>query len=338
MSKEAIKKTVTEVGRLIGLGVSKAVDGLDPVWKALFGTDGVFSHVWKAITDLPGHILKAAKDLFSFDFKALWTDLGLIHQDLTGVVTSLNNFFDELNRALEKAKLGLFGETYKLWGNLSAFIDKVANFIRIFDQRLAREILEAKDDVYGWTLGRIDTAVGYLKTQIDNVRSWVESHVGEAVRLLGGWIKKVEDDLKVLDEFVKAIFESPVLLKDDVVKFTTRKYGMTMWNELFGFKAEVKPPPPIERAEREEVHRDIDIKIATLDAGADGTWGDVFLNIDDFIKAMDSGEDFPAMGIDPNLLSEDEREEFKELEKSAMEVVQGETEGIEYPSYEPPPG
>ena len=310
MGKEAVKKSFGAIFSFVEEGVGSAIKAVTPLWDSLFGTDGVFNTLWKSITKLPGDILRAAKDLFTLDFKALWKDLGAIVADVKNVYTALNNVAKEANLLIDKIRKDVFGDIFALWDNIKKLTDSIVRVVAIFDQKLALAINDFMREVYKYTLGQVDFVYREVKTMIGDVKRAIDSSIGEVVRLMESVTRPLIAFGKELENFTKYVFDDALHLKKETVQFTTRKYGMTMWTELTG---------PITHSDVDSLREGmVDVSVPKwlvdgidqMDEGKDGPWADVHNYVEDVINRCDKGLDPLGFVIDENLLSGEQASDY----------------------------
>jgi hypothetical protein len=300
-------------------------NAISPVVNVVWGAISTVADVYNWAREAIGAVWDFIKPFYDWVKNNVWpyvqwciNQINQIYKLIDENTKSILNWVDSLYKSV-------FGRIYELWDRLTATEEKLVRLIGVVNKDLADKINKSWTELRAETLGRIEKVYAEIRKEIDKVRVEILQRIEVVRSFLNEKIVHTWNTLESFRKVAETIFEKEYTLRDETVKVTTRKYGGTLYREMFGTSDRSLPPFPIERKEEEEVYRELDIQIAELDLGEEGTWGDVELNISDFVEALDAGQDFPDLGLDLNLLSEDERKEMGGMMETAWDVVREET-------------
>jgi len=320
------KKGVGAIADLFIPGLGQFITALSYVWTAVSTVYSTFESIYNWTAGVAGQIWGVIRPLYDFFRESLWPYVKWIVGQVNTVFTFINDIFRKINSLTDTVFNGVLGPLNTLWKNFTAFRDEALRLISIFDRKLAQEIYRVTETVRAETIGRIEGVYALVMNELEKVKTEVLFRLKTFTDFFTTRVAQVETVFNAFKKLQDTIVEKEYTLRGDTVIVTSKKYGDVLLGASLGITSKDLPPIPIEEWPPEVVYRELDIQIATVDAGTEGTWGDVALNINDYLKFVDKEADFPEMGLDLSLLSEDDRKTMEGTEGTAWDIVRGETD------------
>lgn len=295
------------------------VNGLIVVWNTFTVVYNTFAAVWATIKDLAAPIWAVISPAIDWVKSTVWPLAQSAYTTAKGAYDYVDSIFKQVNAYVNKFYNSIFGEVFKVWNSIASIEQKVVTLIATFDKPLATAINKGFTSFRAETIGRVENAYKYAKSELKKVHDQTLGRVKPWIDLMGTTIHTVEATLGQFATVMNKITEGSGAIRDDVIRQTTRRYGQTMWNEMFGYPVRETSVPPDPSEIEVSVFPDLEKDIETLDAGPDGDWGDVYTNLSEWIKYVDGEGDHPEFGIDKSTLSDDDQKYLDVFENAAVE-------------------
>jgi hypothetical protein len=319
MPEPKAKKNTFEIWSILSGVVVTLISGLASIWSTVVAIYDTLSAVWSVVKDFVQPLWDAFNSAYDWMKSTIWPSVLELYASVKSVYDWADGIFKDLNKFLDTTFNSVFGEIFKVWNSIAGVEQKLTTLISTFDKELAQQIDQGFKDFRAETLGVIESYYRLAKSYVEDVRRATLGRVKPYIDLIGSTIHTVESTLTQFSSLMNKAFEGPVRLKDDVVRETTRRYGMTMWNELFGYTLKETTPPPDPSGIEISIFPDLEDQIVVVDQGDTGPWADVSTNIDEWIAFVDGSGPEPEFGLDKSTLTPDEAKNLDIYEEAAVE-------------------
>jgi len=290
----------------------KVYDTAKDVWNAISDIWSEISKHWSWITKIWNYVKGFLPSWIAQIGDQVMKVGNEVKQTASKIISWVDNIYKQVIGKIDWVYNKLFGKIEKVWRDFENTRDKIVRLIGIFNKDLSWKIYNATEKVEANTIGRIRALRDELEHRIDQVYEGLRSRINDVYYAIKDIVDQTREVVFRVKDVIDISFEKPKLLSRDTVKLTADTYGMDWWGSISGKIIGSPGRREVQEIKEGGIIQKIDWYRIQMDAGREGHWADVMDYIERSVDNMDRGGDPETFQLDPELLSADEAEEYRQ--------------------------
>jgi len=307
----SVGSAIASVGAPIYAACAAVFGSLTSVFYAAFewlgAVGSVLSEVWNWTSQNFGWVWTAIDGVYSWIKENIWPYVQWCIDQINTIYKWVDTKLKEVESWVDSLYKSAFGKIYELWDRLTATEERLVKLIGVVDKDLAYKIDKMWAELRAETLGRIEKVYAEIRKAIDTVRVEVLQRIEVVRSFLDEKIVTTWNTLESFKKVAQTIYEKEYTLRDETVRTTTNKYGMTMWKGLFQKTSIPVTKEDIKSGVEWDLSAEMLERLSDLDMWVEGAWKDVAENIDTALKWLDKNLPVRDLIIDDSLLEPEEK-------------------------------